>query len=94
MSVIDLAKAIDEGRKAHASAKALLEAELKKVSDLKVAHAAELAKAQEALAAAEAIVSAHADKLKEMSNQMLHELGHNVSDDMKSLILAAQKARK
>lgn len=45
MSVIDLAKAIDEGRKALASAKALFEAESKKVEDLRAAHAAQLSKA-------------------------------------------------
>jgi hypothetical protein len=94
MSVIDLAQAIDEGRKAFASAKALYEAEAKKVEDLRAAQAVELAKASSAVSAAEAVVSSHYARLQEMSKQMLSELGHHVEDDMKSIILAAQKNRK
>ena len=94
MSVLDLAHAIEEGRKALASAKALYEAESQKVADLRAKHAAELAKASEAVAAAESVAHDAAKKLQDYSKHMLSELGHNVEDDMKSMILAAQKARK
>ena len=65
MSVIDLAHAIDETRKALASAKALYEAELKKVEDLKAKHASELKSMHDAVGAAENVVSSHMSKLHE-----------------------------
>ena len=94
MSVLDLAHAIEEGRKALASAKALFEAEQKKVSDLKAAHAAQLAEADKALHAAEAHAADLYHRLQDMSKSMLIELGHHVEDDLKSVIVAAQKNRK